>query len=189
MVKRVFIVHGWASSPGKDFHPWLKSKLEEAGFEVFAPEMPDTDNPRIETWVPFLAKQVGKLDKDTYFVGHSIGCQTILRFLERAKGKAGGCVFVGGWFSLRGLETTEEKEIAAPWLETSIDFEKVKKATKKFAAIFSDNDPYVPMKNVDFVKENLGARVVIEKGLGHFTEEEGVTELPVALKELLKLIK
>lgn len=189
MTKRVFIIHGWASSPNKDWHPWLKSKLEEKGFEAFVPAMPDADHPKIETYVPFLAKQVGRPDENTFLVGHSIGCQTILRYLESAKGKVGGCVFVGGWFSLRGLETKDERDIAKPWLETPIDFEKVRKATQKFTAIFSDNDPFVPLSNMKLFEQNLGAKVVLESKKGHFTDEEGVTELPVVMNELLKLVR
>ena len=45
------------------------------------------------------------------------------------------------------LNTDEEKEIAKPWLETPIDFAKVKQHTKKFFAVFSDNDDVVPQEN------------------------------------------
>ena len=188
MMKRVIIVHRWSGSPAADWYPWLKSELEKKGFEVLVPEMPDPDHPRIDTWVPFLADVVGKPNKETYLVGHSVGCQTILRFLEKAKGEVGGCLFVGGWLPLKNL-TADEKSVAKQWLETPINFDRVRKTTKNFTAIFSDNDPYVPLENAELFKNNLGARTVIEKQLGHFTEEEGVTELPVALNELLKLTK
>jgi len=188
-MKRVFIVHGWSSNPTKDWHPWLKRALEKKGFEVFVPAMPDTDHPKIETWVPFLAKQVGKPDENTFLVGHSVGCQTILRFLERAKGEVGGCVFVGGWFSLRGLETKDEIRIAKPWLEIPINFEKARRAAGKVVAIFSDNDPYVPLSNMKLFEQNLGAKIVLESKKGHFTDEDGVRELPAVVSELLKLVK
>jgi len=187
-MKRVFIVHRWSGSPAMDWYSWLKAELEKRGFEVHVPEMPDPNHPKIETWVPFLAKQVGKPDENTFLVGHSVGCQTILRFLEGAKGKVGGCLFVGGWFPVKNL-TADEKSVAKQWLETPINFETVKKAAKAFVAIFSDNDRYVPLKNADLFRKNIGAQVIIEKGLGHFMDEDGVKELPVALKELLKIVK
>ena len=40
-------------------------------------------NPRIQKWVSKLAQTVGDADKQTYFVGHSMGCQTIVRYLEK----------------------------------------------------------------------------------------------------------
>jgi hypothetical protein len=104
-MKRVFIIHGWGGKGGEGWQNWLKKELEKKGFEVFAPDMPDTENPKIETWVPFLSKLVGKCDEETFFVGHSIGCQTILRYLESLpeSEKAGGAVFVAGWLNLKDL--------------------------------------------------------------------------------------
>ena len=96
MSKRVFIVHGWSGSPYKDWIPWLKSELQTRGFEAYAPEMPDPDEPDIAEWVHMLKMSVGKPDRNTFFVGHSIGCQTILRFLETlGEGEeTGGAVLV-----------------------------------------------------------------------------------------------
>ena len=90
-----------------------------------------------------LAQLVGEPDEQTFFVGHSIGCQTILRYLESlpADKKVGGAVFVAGWFVLGDLETEEEKIIGKPWVETPIDFNAIKSATNNFVVIFCDNDP------------------------------------------------
>ena len=63
MQKRVFIIHGWEGYPEEAWFPWLKKELETRGFEVFVPSMPDSGNPKIEVWVPFLKNLVGKCDK------------------------------------------------------------------------------------------------------------------------------
>ncbi|QQG39458.1 MAG: serine hydrolase family protein [Candidatus Aenigmatarchaeota archaeon] len=190
-MKRVFLVHGWESSPKSDWFPWLKDTLEKKGCEVVAPAMPNTDAPEIGPWVQALTKAVGTPDKDTYFVGHSIGCQTILRYLESLPegSKVGGALFVAGWFTLVGLETEEEKTIAKPWIESDIDFKRVKKTTKKFVAIFSDNDPYVPIGQAADFEMTIGARVLIRKRKGHFRREDGVTEYKLIYDELKKLMK
>lgn len=78
-MKRVIIVHRWEGGSYDDWRPWLKTELEKRDFEVLIPDMPDTDIPVIEKWVHRLANIVGTPDSDTYFIGHSIGCQTILR--------------------------------------------------------------------------------------------------------------
>jgi len=187
--KRVFIVHGWGGSPESDWLPWLAKNLQERGFSVEAAEMPDTDNPKIKAWVSHLEKIVGRCDENTYFVGHSIGCQAIMRYLEKIpKGeKSGGAVFVAGWFALSNIDGEEDRLISSPWLNTPIDFEKVKNHAKKIICIFSDNDPYVPAENRDMFSKNLGVEIIMEKGKGHFTGEDGVAELPVALESVLKL--
>lgn len=186
MNKRVIIVHGWGGRPGQHWSPWLKEQLETSGFEVIEPAMPDTDNPVITKWVACLEETVGELDQNTYFVGHSIGCQTIMRYLEKQTGKkAGGCVFVAGWFKLDNLESEEDKQIAAPWLKEDIDFSKVLEVTKNFIVINSSNDDYgYVQENKNMFEEKLGAKVIILANKGHLTAADGVTELPEALKAI-----
>ena len=192
-MKRVFVVHMWSGNPEGNWYPWLKKELEAKGFEVNVPEMPDTDEPKIGAWVSYLKKIVGTVNEDTYFVGHSVGCQTILRYLEQcsSKEKIGGAVFVAGWFKLENLESEEEWKIMKPWLETSIEYQKIRilGGSNKFTAILSDNDPFVSVKeNEDMFKNQLGAKVIIKNNLGHFTKDDGVAKLPVALEELLKMM-
>lgn len=186
MTKRVFIVHCWDGTPEDNWYPWLKAELEKRGFEVHVPEMPDTETPTIDAWVPFLKQQVGTVDENTFFIGHSVGCQTILRYLQ-TENKVGGILFVAGWFNLIPEVIKEEgaEEIAKPWIETPIDTEKLKE--NQITIIFSDNDPYVPQSDAKLFEEKLNAKVVMQHDQGHFTADDGCTELPVALEEFLKL--
>jgi len=186
-MKRVFIVHGWGGSPKEAWFPWLKKELEQKGYSVTVPSMPDSEEPVIEKWVSHLSKTVGEPNEETYFVGHSIGCQTIMRYLASTNKKVGGCVFVGGWFTLSELETSEEKTIAKPWLQTSIDFSAIKKTTKKIIAIFSDDDPYVPLENVKMFEKNLQAKTIIEHSKGHMGGESKTFKLQSALDSVLKI--
>ena len=98
-MKRVIIIHRWSGGPDDDWRPWLKIELEQRGYEVANPEMPDTDTPVIKKWVDKLREVVGTPDADMYFIGHSIGCQAILRYLETIDTPVGGAVFVAGWCS------------------------------------------------------------------------------------------
>ena len=187
-MRRVFIIHGWGGSPSEGWFPWLKKELEKKGYRVFVPAMPNPETPVIAHWVDTLRDLVGEPDEHTYFVGHSIGCQTILRYLETLpqEKKIRGAVFVAGWFTLMNLEE-EEQPIAKPWLETPMDFEKIKRHAQNFFAVFSDNDPLVPPENKEMFQQRLGARVIVEQGKGHFSGDDGITHLPSALESILKL--
>lgn len=191
MSKRVFIVHGWDGYPEEGWFPWLARELETKGFEVSTPFMPHSSEPKITEWVPFLKMLVGDVDRDTYFVGHSIGCQTILRLLEKEKKEVGGAIFVGGWFVLSEavMKDKESAEIAKPWLETPIDFEKIRKVLPTSIAIFSHDDPLVPLDNAHPFAEELDSEIFIEHGMGHFSGDDGVIELPIVLESLLALAK
>ena len=193
MNKRVIIVHGWGGNPEEGWFPWLKKELEGTGFEVVAPQMPDPDKPRIEKWIPALSQIVGEVDDHTYFIGHSSGCQAILRFLETLPegAQVGGAVFVAGYISsLTGLEGEMEwPNIKKYWLGTPIDFKKIKPHLPKSIAIFSDNDPYVPLDNQDDFREKLGSDIIVEHNMGHFGESNGVFKLPIVLESVLKISK
>lgn len=188
MAKRVIIVHGWGGSPKDEMLSWLRQELEKNNFEVIVPEMPHTDEPTINNWVDHLTHVVGTADKDTYFIGHSIGCQTIMRYLEKLPENinVGGVVFIAGWITLKGIEE-EDMSIAKPWLETPIDFEKVKQNTDNFVAIFSDDDPFVPLKDKDIFSEKLHAKIIVEHKKGHFTGETNVIDNSVVLEAILSM--
>ena len=171
---------------------WLKVSLEEKGYEVIAPEMPEPAIPKIESWVEKL-KDVILPDKETILIGHSIGCQAILRYSQTLNEdiKIAGAVLIAPWMEL-DKQTTEEEgqevvEIAKPWMETPIDFQKVKSHLGKVVAIFSDNDPYVPLSQKDLFKNELGAETIVENGKGHFTVSDGVDKLSSALKAVVEL--
>jgi len=198
MVKRVFIVHYWGGNPRSCWYPWLKKELEAKGYKVIVPLMPDTENPKIDRWVAKLKSVVGKLDENTFFIGHSVGCQTILRYLESenkmgktrndkkindAK-KIGGILFVAPWLTLSPavMDSKKESKIAKPWLSKKIDFSKTTSTTKNITAIFSRRDPYVPLENVKLFKELLNAKTLIEKNKGHFDDDSETEKVPVILK-------
>lgn len=187
-MKKVFIIHGWGGSPKNDLFLWMKKEMESKGFKVEIPSMPNTNEPKIKEWVEHLKKIVKNPDKDTYFIGHSIGCQTILRYLESLDKdiKIGGCIFVAGWFNLIHKSIENDLEIARPWIETPMDFRKICSHTDKFLAIFSDNDYFVPLTDAKLFKEKLKAKVIIEHNKGHFNTEDGVKEIKIVVDELSK---
>jgi predicted alpha/beta hydrolase family esterase len=149
--------------------------------------MSHNDEPVIERWVGELADAVSIPDENTYFVGHSIGCQAILRYVEKANIKVGGAVFVAGWFNLDNLETDEEKEVAAPWIDDPIDIEKLKILIPKSTLIISDNDPYGCLEENKEKFAELGSEVQVFHDAGHFTADDDFTTLPEALDAILKM--
>jgi len=188
MKKKVYIIHGWGGSPKEPMHSWLKQELEKREYEIIIPKMPNPEEPKIKSWVEKLNEIVKNPDNNSYFIGHSIGCQTIMRYLESLSYniKIGGIVFIAPWFNLTNLNN-EEELITKQWIETPIDFDKIKLHTKKIVAIFSDNDKFVPLSNKEIFKDKLMANIIVEHEKGHFTEEGGIVSNPTALNELLKM--
>jgi len=187
-MKRVIIVHGWNGRPDAGWMKWINKELTNKGYKVIAQRMPNPDFPKIEPWVSKLKEIIGKVDKDLFFIGHSVGCQTILRYLESLPDKSmiGGAVFVAGWLKLKNANTKEEVEISTPWLNTAINFEKVRSIINKSVYFLSDDDPWVSLENAELFKNKLGCKVIIEKGHGHYMENK-IKEIPSVLKEFLEL--
>jgi hypothetical protein len=186
-MKKAIIVHCWEGYPNYCWYPKAKKDLEEEGFEVLVPEMPDTENPKLSAWLPKLRELIGTPSRDLYLVGHSLGCITILRYLESLKEgeKIGGAVLVAGFTSKLDFE-----EIAS-FFETPINFEEIKSHCDKFVAIHSDNDPYVDLKYGEEFKQKLNAEVVIKHDMGHFSGtiegEKSCLDLPEVVDSVLKL--
>lgn len=187
-MKRVFIIHGWSGSPKNDWLPWLADRLKSKGFDVIVPEMPTADFPKIKPWVGKLNKIVGRPKNDDIFIGHSIGCQTILRFLENLDDscQVDKVILVAPWLKLTNLESDEENKIAEPWSKKPIDFNKVKSKSKTFFTMFSDNDPYVSLKaNIKVFKQKLNPKIVIQENKGHFSQDDGILKIPEIVKFVL----
>jgi len=192
MQKRVFIIHGWDGYPEEGIFPWLKTELQNRGFMVFNPSMPDPLKPQIETWVQYLKEQVGVPDENTILFGHSIGAQTILRYLESLPKdtKIGGAIFLAGWINLtdEAYETEEDAGIVRPWLETQLNWDKIKSHSNKFIGIFSDNDPLVPISDAKIFESKLKAKIIIECGKEHFGGRSGIKKLQSALEAVLEIV-
>jgi len=171
-MKKVYLVHGWGGSSG--YFNVLNKQLNNLKINSAAFNMPNSENPKIDAWVGHLKNNIKNLNGSSYFIGHSIGCQAILRFLEMQNKRIGGAILIAPWMHL-DMKTIEEEgeqsvKIAKPWMETPINFNKIKKLSNNFLCFFSDNDPYVPLSDIQLFKENLNARVIIEKGMGHIDD-------------------
>jgi hypothetical protein len=191
-MKNIYIIHGWDGNPKEPMLEWLKINLEKDGNQITVPEMPEAGTPKIEAWIRKL-QEIIKPNSETILVGHSIGCQAILRYLETLAEniKIAGIVLMAPWMEL-DKQTMEDEgqegiEIARPWMETPIDFKKVRTHIGKAIAIFSDNDSYVPLSQKDLFERELGAEIIVEHNMGHFTVGEGINELPSALDVIKSL--
>ena len=183
-MKRVFLIHGWEGNPEKDWFVWIKKELEQRSFDVIVPAMPDSMNPKMDAWVSHLANTVGTPSEETYFIGHSLGCITILHYLEtlQENQKVGGAVLVAGFG--HNLEYNGYENELLSFFQAPIDWEEIKKHCTKFVAIHSEDDPYVPIKHNVLFQEKLGAKSIVEQGMGHYNDKE----YPIILDAFLSMV-
>lgn len=160
-MKNAILLHGTGGSPKSHWLPYLKKKLEKQGYKVWVPQLPDTENPHIKNWVPFVIKN-GKFSKDTVIVGHSAGAACILGVLEKTKNRINKAVLVSGFY--KPLKLVNVNTI----LKSSYDWARIKKHAKEIIFINSDNDPYgCDDKQGRIMFDKLGGTQIVLHGEGH----------------------
>lgn len=190
-MNKIYLVHCWDGKKDDGWYPWIEAKINDNNNKLVRFNMPNTESPKIDEWVSELDKQVEELNENTYFIGHSIGCQTILRYLETKNiNKIGGILFVAPWLDLlkEAIEDEESYNTAKPWLNTPIDFEKIKKITNNITCIFSDDDYFVSISQVEVFEKLLNAKTVIVNNKGHISKDDNVFELDEIYNSLLDII-
>ena len=187
-MNRIYIVHCWGGTKEDGWYPWLDKKISNMDNEVIRFNMPNTANPIINDWVETLDSIVDKIDEHTFFIGHSIGCQTIMRYLETKNvKKIGGILFVAPWLDLlpKAIEDEKSYNIAYPWINTPIDFNKIKRITNNINCIFSNDDYFVSLEQEKEFRDKLDADTIIVSNKGHISQDDNVYEL----QEILDLSK
>jgi len=180
MKKRVFIIHGFQGHPEGGWKPWVKQELEERGFDVHVPHMPNPDSPKQEEWVQAIHDIVGEPGQSDVIIGHSLGTIATLRYLETMKPgqTVGKVILVAGFY-----EDLGEVEIAN-FTDTPVNWEKIHAACPRFEVIHSDDDDSVPTRFAQRLANQLKVPIEMHQGYGHFSSGDGITELPLLLSKV-----
>ena len=179
--KRIIFVQGFGDYSDRKWPKWLGQEAVKNDFEFLNMQMPDPMIPELYSWLEALQKEKNNLNEDTYFVGHSLGCITIVRFLETLpkKIKVGGCIFVAGFCDFPKIP------LLADFCVLPINWEKVKAVANNIFAIISDDDKMVPLIDAKNFANKLGAEIILENNKGHFMND--VKEMPSVLNCILEM--
>jgi hypothetical protein len=196
------IFHGAYGSANGNWFPWLKSKLESQGHEVFVPQYPEEDYEEVlagvkrdgtfkfekftlNSWLnTFKTEVYPKLKDNPVFIGHSIGPLFILHILSTFDIKIKKAYFIAPFLRLPEDDPPYDLVIRA-FNADKLDFEAIKEKIAESLVIYSDNDPGVPIPNALEYAKALGSKTMLISGMGHFNAGSGITEFP-RLLELLK---
>lgn len=183
MVK-VLLIHGYGGNPNGGWRPWLMAELEKKDIYCCALPMPTPDFPVCEAWIDEIAREVDRSQNDQiYLVGHSLGVPTILKYLQSNKSKKiAGAVLVAGPANKCGIEGI------ANFFEEDFDFDKIRNKCEKFVFIHGDNDPYVPLKQAEYLNSNTHGVLTVMPNGGHLNNSSGHFSLPEALSALEKML-
>jgi len=184
-MKRAVIVHCWGGAPKYAWYSWVKYELENKGYTVSVPAMPDTDHPKLNLWLPKLMEVIGTPDGELVLIGHSIGCATIMRYLENLDShqQVGQVIFVAGFTDNLGFDELIN------FFEEPLNFNKIKQSVKNgIVAVQSDNDPYVAAKYSDILSSELDAKVITKHGARHMSGPVDNEKSCVKLPEVISVV-
>ncbi|MDR0219055.1 MAG: alpha/beta hydrolase [Enterobacteriaceae bacterium] len=184
--KKVIIVHGYTASPSDNWFPWLKEVLTEQGADVIVPEMPDSSSPTPEAWAKKLMEVVPKADKNTIFVGHSLGCVVLLRHLEAICTTTNQ---IGGYTLVSGCDTAQ---VTLPELDIfmspALDYVFLRNITEHRISIISSNDEIVSPQSSHELANSLQTEIINIENAGHFLDRDGFTRLPPVYEALKSFV-
>src|SRR3989338_4036562 len=181
-VKRFIILHGRNGSSKLNFLPWLKKSLEEKGYEVFTPDLPNTGNPNDDEQADYLQKNF-TFDTGTVIVGHSFGGLVAMRLLERGI-KVHGVVFVSTPVTGRFLDNKVRPSVIEA-INKGFDYAKIKNQADYFKVLFDSTDSVVPSEDGQILAKNLGAYCRVVSGSEpHFCGQEEPEILSVLLPNI-----
>lgn len=176
MQKRVFITHGYTAHSKKHWFPWLKVRLENQGFLVKVFDMPNSTHPDAQEWLAYHQAEISAIQETDIFIGHSLGCIATLRFLASQNQKIGELILVAGFdLALPNLPELDR------FTQQKLDYAQLITNIPKRTIIASFDDDVVHYSFTQQLAVNLQAKYIELNGYKHFTERQGVTELPQVL--------
>ena len=171
--KRVFIIHGFDAHPRKHWFVWLKQQVENLGASAEILSMPNPQKPILEEWIECIKHNVGMPNKDTFFVAHSLGTISTLRYIHTLKQdkqnpKIGGILLVSGFCN--PLPSLPELDSFA---KGDLDFANIITRVKNRIVISAQDDEIVPYEFSKNLAQNIEATFVGEPKGGHFMQSDG----------------
>lgn len=176
-------MHGKDATSKDKWYPWFKEEVEKNNIEVHIPDLPDSNNPKMDDWLNVL-KDLNP-DDNTILLGHSRGGVAVMRFLERlSEGKKIKKVI------LLASNSGSAKYMAIPsesnygfYTKDGYDFNKIRSHCDNFVAFHSKDDRWVPFEHGEENAKGLGAKFITFNDKGHFGKNDGT--VPGLIEEVL----
>ena len=182
--KNIYIIHGFDASSTRHWFPWLNKFLTDKGAITESIDMPTPAQPDCRTWLSFLSERITRISSNTYFVAHSLGCITTLRYLQTLGAPIGGVVLVSGFDQpIPGFSFLDA------FTATSLDYNLLSRIIPNRAVVSAMDDPIVPHEFSRSFAERFDAVFYETKTGGHYLDADGVTTLPIVADVLSRMMK
>ncbi|WP_322924200.1 RBBP9/YdeN family alpha/beta hydrolase [Paenibacillus campi] len=183
---KVYIVHGYMATPQHHWFAWLQEQLAQHHIAADILALPNSSAPDVEQWLTYVQQHVTEPNHDTFLVGHSLGCVTILNYLQRIgyAGEVGGAVLVSGFDqSIPNLPALDR------FVQEPLHYEQLTERIRQRAVIAAEDDNIVPFEYSVNLAERLQAQLYRVQQGGHFLDVDGYVQFPLVYDLLWRMIQ
>lgn len=167
-MKTAIIIHGTLGSPQGNWFQWLKTELESRGMRVWLPQLLHAEQPSLRLWSKDIREKCPfTINEETLIIGHSSGAILALILAQGNFEPIGGIVGVSV-FHDNSLNWEPNNKL----FDVRFEWNTIRANAKKLLLIHSDNDPYVPLNQAQYVADNCRAELLTIPGQGHFNLEQ-----------------
>jgi predicted alpha/beta hydrolase family esterase len=176
-------LHGTLGSPEGNWFRWLQGELESRGIATWLPQLPLTEQPSLREMSGFVRTQCPfNIGTETLVVGHSSGAILALALAQQNHVPIGSIVAVSVFH-----DNSLKWESNSRLFDVDFDWPAISTHTHNLLFIHSDDDPYVPLEQAEYVAKNCHAALVLIPGQGHFNLEK--SERYVVFPKLIELME
>jgi len=199
---KVVIFHGTVSNSQSNWTPWLKTELEMLGHEVITPDFPTITwdeveaeggnfHPRIQNVTAWLAtfeslkESIINSHEKLCFIGHSLGSVFILHLLEKYTISVDLGIFVCPFLTKLEHCVWQINALNETFYKETFNFSKIQNQLKQSYTIYTNNDPYVGIRDSLIFADSIQSTKILIPNGGHLNTATGYTTFPF-IRELIK---
>lgn len=179
----IYLIHGYTASPDSNWFQDFKKKLENENIEVSILNMPNSQSPKLNEWIDYMKNSVKEIDEQTIFIGHSLGCVTILNFLSTSN-----TTKIKGLFLISGFVESSPIPALIEFVRPKLNYNYLKQLTSTSIVISAVDDDIIPYEYSKKLAERIDAKFTLLKEGKHFIDSDNFTEFPFLIKEIKKLL-
>lgn len=180
---KIYLIHGYTASPKSNWFPNFKKTLENEHIEISILHMPNSQNPKLDEWVEHMDKSIKEYDENTIFIGHSLGCVTILNFLNNKLPQQ-----IKGLFLVSGFIEDSPIPELLEFVKPKLNYNKLTSLTKNNVVISAKDDDIINYKYSQFLAEKLTSKFILLNQGKHFIDRDNFTEFPLLIEAIKKII-
>ncbi len=193
-MKKALLLHGWEWDSKGCWFPWLKGELEQQWFEVFVPDLPNTQYPVYEEQMWAIKEYADDLWEGDIIVGHSLWCTLASHYIEKHMLKKLTVILIAPVYPTLWEELAEKLWKYLETLNKYYSRENTFEALDNDYTVFlSDNDPFIKMESAikhynNFTKDNKNS-VEYKQFHNWYHFSDGAPEPIKQIPEILNYIK